>query len=893
MFMARDGASGYQPPDPYFSNTVFLLKTVNISGVGTLAFRDKSTNNSVLTRAGDATQGTFSPYIPTGFWSVALSGSNYLGMSGGTPLTFGTGDFTIECWISVAATGAGLGIMDFRPTSTNGAYPDFYYNGTSISWYTNTADQIVGTATIPANVWTHVAACRASGVTRLFVNGVQTGSSYTDANNYLCGASRPFIAGHGFSNNATSAFNGSISNLRVLKGTALYTGTFTPPTGPLTAITNTSLLCLQDNTFKDNSTNALAITGTSSPAVSRFSPFTTVTPVNQSLGDAGSVSFNGTNSYLSIPTGYLPSIGTGDFTVEGWWYFIDFTNRTTYNQRLWSFGTGLANDVTLAVGVGGALVYRNNDTALITAPSNLSLSTWYHVALVRSSGTTTLYVNGSSVGSTSTNNSLTTQSGSPFYIGVEGGGTNGFHYGNVSNVRMTNTAVYTGAFTPPTSPLSAISGTRLLTAQSASTITDASGVSTVTAAGSATAVELTPFDRQTYTYGGSAYFDGTGDYLQGPTSSSVFAPGTGDFSVEAWIYPTSTSVYRCILTTRGTAANSIFFGLNTGTLNPLYFTSVAVVTSSIAVPINAWSHVALVRKSGTATIYVNGVSGGSAADASNLTGTNCVIGGDTSGTPNSFVGYITGLRFIKGAVAYDTSFTPPASPVTATANTSLLVNFDQSGIYDATGNTTFYNAGNTKTSTAVTRYGQAPVVFDGVNGSYLRPNANVSANFALGTGDFTIEAWIYATTLTGFARLIYDARPLSTQGVYPVFYVRAADQALCWYVSSADRIVGSVLSTNTWYHVAVCRSNGSTRMFINGTQVGSTYTDTNNYLNGGADRPRIGGNANANDSNNFIGYLSDVRVTKGIARYTGAQPTPLAPLSVLPSGAPRPGPISV
>jgi hypothetical protein len=86
---------------------------------------------------------------------------------------------------------------------------------------------------------------------------------------------------------------------------------------------------------------------------------------------------------------------------------------------------------------------------------------------------------------------------------------------------------------------------------------------------------------------------------------------------------------------------------------------------------------------------------------------------------------------------------------------------------------------------------------------------------------------------------------------------------LAFYASSADRITSSALSTATWYHIAVSRSGANTRMFVNGTQAGSTYTDTNNYAAGAIG---VGGRADATIPLN--GYIDDLRITKGIARYT-------------------------
>jgi hypothetical protein len=174
-------------------------------------------------------------------------------------------------------------------------------------------------------------------------------------------------------------------------------------------------------------------------------------------------------------------------------------------------------------------------------------------------------------------------------------------------------------------------------------------------------------------------------------------------------------------------------------------------------------------------------------------------------------------------------------------------------------------AGACKLSTAQRRFGFASMVFTGAIGTYAEPTAD-SSNFAFGTGDFTVEMWLYPTTITGATRMFYDARPAGTQGAYTTMYLSSTG-VLTYYASSNVRITGDTLSINTWYHVALCKSSGSTRLFVNGVQSGTTYTDATSYA-ATSSRPRLGANGNAESATNFIGNIDDVRITKGVARYT-------------------------
>ena len=155
--------------------------------------------------------------------------------------------------------------------------------------------------------------------------------------------------------------------------------------------------------------------------------------------------------------------------------------------------------------------------------------------------------------------------------------------------------------------------------------------------------------------------------------------------------------------------------------------------------------------------------------------------------------------------------------------------------------------------------------FDGT-GDYLSLKDNNL--FVLGTGDFTIECWLYLNSVSPTYQGIFEGRP--SNGAYPTFVMAGA--ALCWYTNTAFQINAGNLSINTWYHVAVTRSSGSTKIFVNGTQGGSTYSDSTNYIS--RTDPLIGG---LFDGYYLNGYIDDLRITKGVARYTANFTPPAEP----------------
>jgi uncharacterized protein (DUF427 family) len=377
----------------------------------------------------------------------------------------------------------------------------------------------------------------------------------------------------------------------------------------------------------------------------------------------GSGYFDGSGDYLRAPIGYLQNMGTGNFTVEGWWNFGDFTVRTTYFQRLWSFGTGLANDVTLNVDTSGNLVFRINDSIIASQSSGaMKLNSWNHVALVRSSGTVTIYLNGTSVGSAANSANLSSQSINPFYIGSESDGAGGYFYGYCCDVRVTNTAVYTTTFTPPTAPLTAISGTGLLLNMINASISDNAMIIDLETVGN------TQISTNTKKYGNaSIYLDGSGDYLYAK-SNDAFNFGTGDFTVEFWINASASGSYTQVIGTlvSGTEDGTWRIGNRFNSANQVYFargTGAGFNEFQASVNVNdgAWHHVAVVRYSGTVTIYVDGTSISSSSITGTCTSSNPLYIG-YNGRDNAYVtGYLDDVRITQGVARYTANFKPPTS----------------------------------------------------------------------------------------------------------------------------------------------------------------------------------------------------------------------------------------
>ena len=221
--------------------------------------------------------GTNGFYLPftTNNSSTSYAGSfngssQYLYLGGQSNFAFGTGDFTVEFWVNENSLNTPI-IYDSRPSSVDGAYPTIYINASgNIAYYTNSAVVITSATVMVPYTWYHVALVRSGTTTTLYLNGVSQGT-YNDTTNYLNSTlSRPTI-GCGYT--GVNVLDGYLSNLRVVKGTAVYTSNFTPSTTPLTAITNTQLLTLQNATIVDNSTNAFTINNNNAVTTGKTYPF--------------------------------------------------------------------------------------------------------------------------------------------------------------------------------------------------------------------------------------------------------------------------------------------------------------------------------------------------------------------------------------------------------------------------------------------------------------------------------------------------------------------------------------------------------------------------------------------------------------------------------------------
>jgi hypothetical protein len=179
--------------------------------------------------------------------------------------------------------------------------------------------------------------------------------------------------------------------------------------------------------------------------------------------------------------------------------------------------------------------------------------------------------------------------------------------------------------------------------------------------------------------------------------------------------------------------------------------------------------------------------------------------------------------------------------------------------------------GDAELSTAQVKFGTASLALDGV-GDFI--SLASQPDFAYGTGAFTIEMWVYRT-VSGVVQILLDQRTASPTNYAPFIFIGTTN-VITYSDGAATVITGATtVPLNAWSHVALSRSGTSTRLFLDGVQQGTTYTDTRNYI---ASPVSIGIRFDGIGSP-FTGYIDDVRISKGVARYTTTFSVPTAQLT--------------
>ncbi len=856
-------AFSYAEVDPYWDNVELLLRGNGAASPSNSTVVESSSGRTI-TKVGATALGAFSPFGNIGgSYYFGPARTDYLtGPASASALWPGAGDFTFETWVYQTAS---PGLAALFSYGTSGAVLRCFVSGNSLSIWSGTTQMATATLGGAYEQWNHIAIVRNSGTIYGYINGKQV---FTVANttNYASGT-----MGIGAEPAGGNAVVGYMSNVRLVVGTAVYTAEFVPPTTTLSAITNTVLLLLfegagiVDTAVKTN-VQLIGAAGQST-TVKRFG--------------TAALSFTNGTSALQLPNRPEYQLGAANFTIEGWMNFITLSGPA----GIISMRAGSGGDGFLFYFTSTTLTFYSSNSVVLSASYTLPLNTWVHVALTRLGNVFTFWVNGVSVG-TATAAITINPSTSPLVFGRNSANNLDYFNGYLDEFRITKgVARYATAFVPVKAPfpstkldgtstfdpfaLSVASQIHFEGSHLGTTFTDQKG-NTITPTG-ATMYTSTTRARQGSS---SAFFNG--GYLLVTQPAATFT--AAEWTVESWVWLDSTKIANTFFHTfpyftlgismnrTGLGDTHVYIGNGSSWVGAPAITS---ASTGFHMPLNCWAHVALVKVGGVLNLYHNGKLAGSTASLpTGFTG-NFRLGSLTDGT-ELFKGYIDEFR-ISTFARYLNGFNPSklvlplltnseyATRYTDTdaASVSLQIGFDNHAVSDATGKRVL-------TNTAVVPSTQ---VFTENASGYFNGAACISAaahaDFAFGTGDFTLEAWV--SPIGSGVGTLFDTRSVSSSTLGVAVGILST-RTIRVYSGDSQVVTSSLaLAAGIWSHVAVVRISGVVKIYINGILDGSTAFATN-LTNTNMMIGRVNGSA----ASFFTGFMDNVRVTKGVARYTAA-----------------------
>lgn len=352
--------------------------------------------------------------------------------------------------------------------------------------------------------------------------------------------------------------------------------------------------------------------------------------------------------------------------------------------------------------------------------------------------------------------------------------------------------------------------------------------------------------------GGSISFTGdNGWYVSAPNNAALMA-NTGDFTIETWVYPQGGAVRRNIAG-RGTTSSTGWELYLDASRNLFASTSNVNNATNVTLASNTWTHIAWSRSGSNSNIYVNGNLATTINDTTNYNQANILyVGAGRASGGSNWNGYISDFHFVKGTALYTANFSVPTQPISKTANTQLLITANNAGIYDAAQKNVLDTSIYIVTSNTQAKFGTTSIK------SFGWPTlANPVLNF--GTENFTVECWLYDTAGTG-------TRTWLTRGGLSTGYSLFLDGTdnVCVRINNTTYTSNGQVPQNQWTHVAFTRQGNNANIYVGGNL--SLTANIAGFNNNGNENMYFG--ANATGGSTFIGYIDELRMTKGVARYT-------------------------
>lgn len=394
--------------------------------------------------------------------------------------------------------------------------------------------------------------------------------------------------------------------------------------------------------------------------------------------------------------------------------------------------------------------------------------------------------------------------------------------------------------------------------------------------------------------GSSVYFDGSGDYLTVPSHLGLDLSSM-DFTIEGWFYVPSVGATMTFLDKDGVTGSyypQYQVGMNAAGKLVAYLATGAVsagtaYTGTTDITEDAWHHFAVVKYGTLCIGFLDGNQEWSAtANAMANQGRVLNMGRETGA--NYFTGYMDDLRITKGKARYTAAFSVPTAAFPTTEltgqdqhffKTSLLLHGNGSNnsqvILDSSPSPKVPTVGgDAKLSSTQKKFGDTSMYFDGT-GDYLSFAHN--ADFNLSSGDWTIECWVYVSShastmvicnkdgISGSTYCQYDIGIKVTTGYLSCYLATASGSAGTAYTGDHE------ITVDAWHHIAVVNYNETCIGFVDGHQ---QWSAAKHAMADGSRALTIG--KENSSANPFTGYIEDLRITKGFARYTADFSVPTA-----------------
>jgi hypothetical protein len=885
------------------SKISFLAKTAAAVTVEAEVVRKQISLEAVGTAQLTYNSGTF------GASAISLDGnSDYVKTTGNIGDAIQDGDYTAECWVyynTVPPAGSSYSkILDNRKASfglfgwslyTNGSNYYVTYRGSG-----STTNATITAASSPStSTWYHLALVKKDTTLTLYLDGTELGNVSIANTTYEVTDEQLWI---GCGHNVADFVDGQIDEVRI-SNTARYTEDFQVSPVAFENDDNTLLLVHANGTpatsdlFDDNGRG-----NTRFQHILRRNGNVKNSTTQTQFGDS-SIYFDGTGDYIKIDNHPNFDLKGNDFTLECW---INpstvLTAGSPIQPLINKYNTSSQRSYTFGI-YDGFLGYfwatsGGSGNAVQTSQA-ISTGSWKHIALCREGDTWNTYYDGTRVDTRTISGTLH-DSTDDLYLGSYFGSGGNEYDGYADEFRISNTARYTGSsYTVPTEAFTNDANTVLLVhgdAQNNNTaFFDDAGTIGGRVANNGKGQGNSQLDTGRYKFGGSsALFDGSGDYIQVPYDTERL--GAGPFTWECFfnVDIDAGSGTVGVLSNRygGGAAGNIqmlFRNLDMKVQVNGYGGSAAFNANGVgsALAVDTWHHYVFCRdETNAVAVFVNGTRVASGTwDAELLSdgfiyGAGFGIGAQCNGTipiNSGSNGWIDGVR-VSNIDRYgvgNSSITVPTERFVNDPNTHLLIQMDGSdgdtvflddnGVGNDRAPVTTEASGNTAISSTQSKFNKS-ASFDG-SGDYLTiqgPN--------LGSGEWTMEMWVYFNSVSGVQVLYDDRDSANTSAGMSLLYTNGT--TLYWNAQQANRITGTTtLATGTWYHIAVSRDDSNNvRMFLNGSEEGTSYTDTNTYSQQDGDG-YFGMNHQSPTNHYLNAYIDEVRFSN-TARYTAGFTAP-------------------